>query len=70
MYSSPMANAAKALLTLETITDLQVRVLRSEAGKAGDSDMVHTCDEYLNHGSDIALEDCMDAINDARAMLD
>ena len=35
--------------TIETITDAQIRELRSEAGAAGDEEMVDTCDDATDH---------------------
>lgn len=53
--------------TYENITNEQIRALRDEAVKAGDVDMVTTCDDALG-GSQTARAECVRAIRDAEAM--
>lgn len=55
-------------LTARTITDKQIRDLRSEAAAAGDSDLVRVCDRALARRG--GRGECARAINDARAMED
>ena len=49
------------MTTKTTITDSQIRALRSEAGAAGDMDQVSLCDEALD-GDEGAREKCADAL--------
>lgn len=55
-------------LTAHTITDAQIRLLRAEAGVAGDTAMVRTCDRALARRGGRDRGECARAINDARAM--
>lgn len=54
-------------MTSTTPTTQQLHDLRSEAGSAGDAEMVAICDRALE-GDAEALSECADVIAAARAM--
>jgi hypothetical protein len=56
-------------LTTDTISDEQIETLATEAGQAGDEQMLHTCGRALQGSRNDRLE-CAKAINSARAMVE
>ena len=59
----------RRLITGETVTDAQIRTLRTEAAAAGDMAQVHLCTDALA-GVYSARALCAEAITAARAMVD
>lgn len=55
------------MTNIDTITDEQIEALRSEAGSAGDSEMVAICDRALA-GDQGEREECARVIADVEAM--
>jgi hypothetical protein len=61
------------MLTIETITEEQIKALQAEAAEAGDTGMVGVCNAALRPRlvgrawSERARQQCCDVINDARA---
>ena len=56
--------------TIETITDEQIEALRTEAGAAGDEEMVDTCDDATDHRRHLGIrrrarEICASVIREA-----
>lgn len=57
-------------VTIKTLTDEQVRVLRREAQAHGDTEMTSVCDRALGSiASDADLKTIVDTINNARAQV-
>lgn len=55
--------------TIETVTDEQIKALRSEARAAGDMRQAHICNMALD-GDDAARAECVRVIRAAEAMAD
>lgn len=64
-----MSNTKKTFtfLTTDTVTLGQVKALWREARTAEDDIMKNACEEYFCNDCKIALQYCVDAINNARA---
>lgn len=57
------------MTTTTTITDSQIRNLRTEAATAGDAEQVAICDRALD-GDEAAIRECERVIRAAQAMAD
>ena len=62
-----MTNNKNWRLDADDLTDDMIQELRAEAGSVGDTEMVAVCDRALR-GDDSARAECLDVINEARAM--